>query len=321
MNIQAFGKRFQYDNSFNAQPIRLEHFELVQIGELCTEPDFEVGGHQQFCCELSCIISGKGTSVWNDQALPVSPGDLVVTPPNGWHTIRSAADDTLFFAYLGFRFVQPCSLPAPLVQLFTQPCQQVVHDTYGLYEHFRRCIDEFYARESAELLLIDAYLTQILILCGRCFSHPLSSPGRGQKPVSQSSQPVYRALKYADHHIFEPLTVSGLAAALGYDACYLSHVFKSKMGCTLQQYLARRKAEQACRLLEMGRFTVTAVAEKLGYTNVQSFSRAFKKATGFYPSAYGKTDAALSTGFAAEPLSKPTLSEAQEEDLSYQNLL
>ena len=52
------------------------------------------------------------------------------------------------------------------------------------------------------------------------------------------------------------------------------------------QYYNDLKTNEAKKLLRDGNFSVNEIAELLGFSCIHSFSKAFKTATGFSPTAY-----------------------------------
>ncbi len=69
---------------------------------------------------------------------------------------------------------------------------------------------------------------------------------------------------------------------------YLSRYFKNETGRNFRDYKMELRMKEAKRLLAGSGFAITAVAEKLGYSNVESFSRIFKKYEGLPPSGFRK---------------------------------
>lgn len=64
---------------------------------------------------------------------------------------------------------------------------------------------------------------------------------------------------------------------------YLSSVFKEQAGINFADYLERIRMKKAVELLQDESNTVNEVAKTVGYNSVQSFRRAFKRATGISP--------------------------------------
>lgn len=72
---------------------------------------------------------------------------------------------------------------------------------------------------------------------------------------------------------------------------YLSTLFSSVEGITLEQYIIRQKIEKVKELLFYDEFNLGEIANKLGYSSIAHLSAQFKKITGQTPSQFKKTRA------------------------------
>ena len=80
-----------------------------------------------------------------------------------------------------------------------------------------------------------------------------------------------------------------LSDRLHYEYNYLSTLFSSVEGITLEQYIIRQKIERVKELLFYDELTLSEIANKLGYSSVAHLSGQFKKITGFTPSELKKS--------------------------------
>lgn len=284
--LRNLGQRFHYDHSFFLQSLRLGRWELYQIGELCLEPTSKVPSHPQSCCELSYIIQGEGWFEHDGKRIKVKQGDLIFSPDQGHHSIQADNHQELHYAYVGFHLA--CNDDPALTEhlaFFSKKNPVFTKGSNQLYKVFRHCIDEFYREQPTDFLMAEACLTRLILCCHRVFTNDSAAPDY-TAGIQNSGQLLYRIMKYIDDHASEPITVGAVATEVGYSPCYLSHLFKTKTGITLQEHISHRRIERAKELMELRRFTVTEVAEQLGYLNLQTFSRTFKKQTGKTPTQY-----------------------------------
>lgn len=79
-----------------------------------------------------------------------------------------------------------------------------------------------------------------------------------------------------------------LAEHAHYEYNYLSNLFSSVEGITLEQYIIRQKIEKAKELLFYDELNLSEIANKLGYSSVAHLSAQFKKVTGMTPSELKK---------------------------------
>lgn len=79
-----------------------------------------------------------------------------------------------------------------------------------------------------------------------------------------------------------------LSEEIGYDYSYLSKLFSSIEGITIEKYLIRQKIEKAKELLVYDELSLSEISYRLGYSSVQHLSNQFKKTTGLSPSHFKK---------------------------------
>jgi AraC family transcriptional regulator len=79
-----------------------------------------------------------------------------------------------------------------------------------------------------------------------------------------------------------------LSDEMHYEYNYLSNLFSSIEGITLEQYIIRQKIERAKELLFYDELTLSEIANRLGYSSVAHLSGQFKKITGMTPSELKK---------------------------------
>jgi AraC family transcriptional regulator len=80
-----------------------------------------------------------------------------------------------------------------------------------------------------------------------------------------------------------------LAEETHYEYNYLSNLFSSVEGITLEQYIIRQKIEKVKELLFYDELNLSQIASRLGYSSVAHLSAQFKKVTGFTPSEMKKS--------------------------------
>ncbi len=98
---------------------------------------------------------------------------------------------------------------------------------------------------------------------------------------------VAAALGYIEAHLYEEdLSLSVVASKLHTHYAYLSHAFKEDLGENILEHIMRRRIEEACHLLKRPEMSISDVAEKVGYPNVQYFNRIFKKVSCTTPGQY-----------------------------------
>ncbi|WP_181438628.1 response regulator transcription factor [Paenibacillus sambharensis] len=104
---------------------------------------------------------------------------------------------------------------------------------------------------------------------------------------ADSDQLVKKMTDLIQRNYGENLKLEQLAEVFNYNSAYLGKLFKNFTGEYFNTYLDKVRIEKAKELLDQG-LKVYAVAERVGYTNVDYFHSKFKKYVGLSPSAYKK---------------------------------
>ena len=79
-----------------------------------------------------------------------------------------------------------------------------------------------------------------------------------------------------------------LSEDLHYDYNYLSNLFSSVEGVTIEHFYIRQRIEKVKELLVYNELTLSEIAYQMGYSSVAYLSSQFKKVTGLTPSQFKK---------------------------------
>ena len=94
---------------------------------------------------------------------------------------------------------------------------------------------------------------------------------------------------YLDEHYTEKLSLAGISANLGIGRTKLCILAKELSGGqTLSHLIAQRRVEAAKRLLKQGNYPISEIAEKVGISDYNYFTKVFRSVAGVTPSAFRK---------------------------------
>jgi YesN/AraC family two-component response regulator len=91
------------------------------------------------------------------------------------------------------------------------------------------------------------------------------------------------------HHTQEGIKINFsnfLSEKLSHDYTYLSNLFSSVQGTTIEQFLISHKIERIKELIIYGELNISEIAWKMNYSSVSHLSNQFKKVTGMSPSHF-----------------------------------
>jgi len=115
-----------------------------------------------------------------------------------------------------------------------------------------------------------------------------SSAGRVAEDAT-AALPRYklrRATEYIDDNLRESLSLKDIAHTVSMSSYHFAHVFKRTVGVAPHHYVIERRIEKAKSLLRDTAWSVTQIAQHVGYTNPSHFSTVFQRFTGHSPRAY-----------------------------------
>jgi transcriptional regulator GlxA family with amidase domain len=106
---------------------------------------------------------------------------------------------------------------------------------------------------------------------------------------SHGDRAVLKAQAWVHMRDGRGVSLAALATAAGLERRTLLRRFASATGMSPIEYCRRVRIARARELLEGGELSQKEIAQSLGYRDVASFARAFRKAVGSAPGAYRKT--------------------------------
>lgn len=100
---------------------------------------------------------------------------------------------------------------------------------------------------------------------------------------------VSKTLEYIHNNIGNKLSICSIAAYVHLSPSYLSTLFKKNMDMTIVDYINKHRLEKSKELIKTSSYSITHIAEMLGYTSIHYFSRLFKAHFGMSPSTYASS--------------------------------
>lgn len=156
-------------------------------------------------------------------------------------------------------------------------CTRVLPDEHELDRELLATLSKQSIRENPQLEL-DNLCSTLMAICAL-----REQELNREKPRMKSNDMV----RFISEHYQDPqLSLHMMAEAFHMNETYISTYFKQITGVSFGDYLQQLRMEKATALIRQGEMKVAAIAEAIGYTNDQTFRRAFKRVIGVSPSAY-----------------------------------
>ncbi|MDK2798715.1 MAG: two-component system, response regulator YesN [Clostridiales bacterium] len=104
--------------------------------------------------------------------------------------------------------------------------------------------------------------------------------------LTKSQKNAEKILEYIDKNLNHDISINDIAEWIGFSPAYVSKVFKEHIGKNYIDYLNGSRIEKAKQLLKNTRLPVKEVGFRVGFNNIQTFMRTFKKYEGITPGQY-----------------------------------
>ena len=262
--------KFHFDNTYASMDMLYGPYILYQIGDLSCEP---------------------GTFYVDAQAYSMEKGDLLITRKGEMHNIISSESDPLRYFYLGFDFAQPVQSEHvfQLKRFFDQTGEVKVSNGRGVQDAFMKILSEFISDDILSNLLIEAYMHEIICGVYRIFSRRYYRSYLLSGSNNTDEKLVYDVINYIDVNLESMENLSALSREFGYSYTHIAQKFSALTGESLKAYHTKRRFEKANEYLREG-YSITKVAELMGFKSIHAFSRAYKKYVGIAPREYKKRE-------------------------------
>lgn len=116
------------------------------------------------------------------------------------------------------------------------------------------------------------------------------APQRIQSAAYQTDEKKMEAmeaiLKYIHKNYRKKISLDSLAKASGYNASYLSQLFKTSLGINFYDYLTRIRLREATRQLSQTDERIVDIALENGFSDLKSFNAVFRKTFRKSPTEY-----------------------------------
>jgi AraC family transcriptional regulator len=108
--------------------------------------------------------------------------------------------------------------------------------------------------------------------------------------MSERAQPqidfLADALAYIEAHLFDALSVSAIADAVGLSPFHFSRMFTARFGQSVIAYVRARRMQAAALRLQSGSQSLAELAFDCGFESQEAFTRAFAREFGMPPGQY-----------------------------------
>ncbi|MFC5704369.1 helix-turn-helix domain-containing protein [Cohnella faecalis] len=271
-----------------SNPVGVEPEELTVLfaGESQTAPNHRAGPKVVDYYLLHHVLSGKGMFQVGEFEAELEAGHSFLIYPR--QLVSYTSDEREPWRYLWIAFAGERA--SALVEKSGLTEERPVVDTgtdSAPEERCRSIYEAFRARGRSASLEANGHLHLLLAAFRESAVEDSASPLR---PDSHSEELTRQVAQYLSAQYAEPVTIEGMAEALGYNRAYLSRLFKRETGLSPATFLSKLRIGHGRRLLrERPELTVEQIASSVGFPDALYFSKQFRRWHEQSPTEYRQT--------------------------------
>ena len=239
--------------------------------------------HWHEAMEILYFTQGKAITACNLQEYEVKKGSIVLINGNELHTgIISQFDSVFYCIQFDPHFFH--NLIGNEYVLFNN----IIHD-----EDCTKLLDQMVAisskKPSVKNIVESKKLAYefFILLTERYIKNILGE--EDYKKQFKKLDTFHHIVDYLDKHYMEDLSVADIATHFNMSTSYLAHFFKQYGQKSVIEYVNETRILHAKNFLEKEELPVSEIALKVGFSDINYFSRKFKAITGMTPTEYKKS--------------------------------
>jgi len=228
------------------------------------------GHHRHPFWQIELVISGKQNVRFGKERISLEKGDIVLIPTDCAHQ----------FEY-PYRETETCSVKFSLRGLEGTPGPAVVFpcpESQGIRDALLALLSQDEPIRRRSVIAAEHLLAALADLQ----YHP-----EGERRMEPELVRTVR--EYLDVQGGGPVSVADLAGHTGYSRSRLSELFHDQAGVTIKQYIDEHRAEAAEALLRYSDYNFSRIADTMGFPDLFTFSRFFKRMRGKSPREFRKS--------------------------------
>ena len=252
---------------------------LYEIGSYVCEPGYSYGPIIRSRGIIHYVISGKGILKIGEKIHKVHENQIFFIPSGVLAYYKADKDDPWAYKWLHIGGTEFLALLAEIGLGEKNPVLDVSSQRREPGD-FDTLFDEIFENYESEYYCLGK-LYEIMDFLRREY-------GRIDEASEESQQLQYvrTVIKYIQLKFSEQITMENIAGVCGLNRSYLSRLFHDATGHTIKGYLQIYRMQTAQKMLRESDYSISYIGNAVGYTDIFTFSKAFKKHTGCTPSSY-----------------------------------
>ena len=279
--------KFHFDNVFLDQPKPCLPYSLVQVGDIDTYSGYKCEKHIQWSHEVTYIVRGRANILCGDKTYNCKAGDVIFNPKGTAHEINSADGHSLRYYYIAFDIVDlKNECEQKLADFFNSAQPSFTAADRSIAHTFHDIFLNLYGGDTFSSTIVADGIRKLLICVLRSLSGEANQVYVPDVRFGKK-RTVAQICSFIDSNVEDINALKKLPQMFDYSYSHISSFFSKSMGLSLKEYFLMSRHRHACELLKSG-MSVTAIAERMGYSSIHVFSKAFSSRENISPSAYAQ---------------------------------
>ena len=234
-------------------------------------------GHWHEQLELHYIVQGGGDFRLGQQSIHVSEGDLLISNRNEFHSGYSTQ-----IPYMSNVIIFDMGDLSQELAKKNYVFQSVIRGDGVIHDLIQRIFAEAKCQESGYKQLCKALVTELFVYLCRNYVTEMM-PERDSAKRKKDLERLNAVLGYIEANYNQRITVEQLADMVCLREDRFGHLFREGVGQPPLQYINAMRLRKALNMLKTNQYTVTEVADAVGFRDYNHFGRLFRKQYGCTP--------------------------------------
>lgn len=214
--------------------------------------------------EILYVVEGSPTCLFEERAIALKPGDLIIIPPRLYHVLQVAPGDQYErFSIILFPNKFNAEIHLNKVLLLFNKHKIVKRQLEEFDYYYQNCESE----EREEIFEIKA--RELIFTINHLIPHDNNLQN------STENLPLKGVLKYISSNIKTDISISDISRNCFLSEGHIFHLFKEHLNTTPMHYIKTKKMLLAQSLISAAnkKDAITAIAQDLGFTDYSVFYR------------------------------------------------
>ena len=249
--------------------------------------DYRRDKHWHRSAEIFAVCSGELEFYIDNRLWHLTEGEFLIVNSNEVHSVDSPLPNETIVLQIPLKLFEDYFTGEQFIWFSHEPGRrderfmELVRELYGVYCRKACGYD----------LKMKSIFYQIMYLLVK--DYRLTEVDEAFVRKNKNLNKLSAITSYIKENYTGDLTLEEVARIFDYSPNYLSRMFRKYAGITFKSYVQSIRLDYALKDLDSGRYSITEVALRNGFSGSKALARAFQKKYGMVPSEYSarsKTD-------------------------------